>query len=93
MKIHHAYTKICSMPFVKKGSQKVQGHYLFLIKIKLMLAFETKERIENNNNSRTFSFFGSNLILNTFLDAPSNSTTIASAEWLKMFNSTVLQWP
>ena len=48
---------------------------------------------ENNNNSRTFSFFGSNLILYTFLDAPSNSTTIASAQWLKMFNSTVLRWP
>ena len=45
MEIHHAYKKICSMPFMKKGSQKVQGHYLFLIKIKLLLAFETKERI------------------------------------------------
>ena len=45
MEIHHAYKKICSMPFMKKGSQKVQGHYLFLIKIKLLLAFKTKERI------------------------------------------------
>ena len=45
MEIHHAYKKICSMPFMKKGSQKVQGHYLFLIKVKLILASEAKERI------------------------------------------------
>ena len=45
MEIHHAYKKICSMPFMKKGSQKKQGHYLFFIKIKLILAFEAKERI------------------------------------------------
>ena len=45
MEIHHAYKKICSMPFMKKGSQKVQGHYLFLIKTKLILAVEAKERI------------------------------------------------
>ena len=45
MEIHHAYKKICSMPFMEKGSQKVQGHYLFLIKVKLILASEAKERI------------------------------------------------
>ena len=45
MEIHHAYKKICSMPFMKKGNQKVQGHYLYFIKIKLILSFEAKERI------------------------------------------------
>ena len=45
MEIHHAYKKNLFYALMKKGSQKVQGHYLFFIKIKLILAFEAKERI------------------------------------------------
>ena len=68
-----------------------QVHYLFFDQDKTLIGLWNKR--ENNNNSKTFSFFGSNLILYTFLEAPSNSTTIAFAQWLKKFNSTVLQWP
>ena len=43
MEIHRAYKKICSMPFMKKGSH---NKALFIFdQDRTLLAFETKERI------------------------------------------------